>query len=259
MTEAVLIERAGGVAVLRLCEAENRNALSAAIKERLQVLVPALVDDPTVRCLLITSEGSTFCAGGDIRSLAERQRPAEVRARLARSYAWISKLLDGETPVVTAVNGAAVGAGFGLALLGDVVLASDSAWFMAGFSLIGAVADYGLARTLPRAVGAARAKDILLTGRKVEVAEAERIGLVSRIVAADRLQEEAMAVAKAIAAGPSVALGLTKALIGRAYEGGAEDFLRAEGFAQATAFGTADHSEGVDAFLAKRRPTFEGR
>ncbi|WP_114955109.1 enoyl-CoA hydratase/isomerase family protein [Sphingosinicella terrae] len=259
MTDAVVVERVDGVAVLRLCEPENRNALSAAIKERLQALVPALVDDPGVRCLLITGEGSAFCAGGDVRSLVERQSPAEVRARLARSYAWIAKLLNGETPVVTAVNGAAVGAGFGLAMLGDVVLASDAAWFMAGFGLIGAVADYGLARTLPRAVGALRAKDILLTGRRVDAAEAERIGLVSRIIPADRLHEEAMTAARAIAAGPSVALGLTKSLIGRAYEGGAEDFLRAEGYAQAMAFGTADHAEGVDAFLAKRRPTFEGR
>jgi 2-(1,2-epoxy-1,2-dihydrophenyl)acetyl-CoA isomerase len=221
--------------------------------------VPGLVDDPETRCILITGTDGAFCAGGDIRSLVDPQSPAAVRARMARSYGWVAKLLDGETPVVTAVNGSAVGAGFGLALLGDIVLAADDAWFMAGFGMIGAAADYALGRTLPRAVGSVRAKDILMTGRRVDAVEAERIGLVSRLVPAERLAEEALGVARTLAAGPTVALGLTKRLIGAGYDGSVAAYLDSEGFAQATAFGTADHREGVDAFLAKRRPRFEGR
>lgn len=257
--EAVILERDGAVALLRLNQPDSRNALSAAIKASLEALVPGLVEDPAVRCILITGEGSAFSAGGDIGSLVDPMTPAQVRARMAKSYGWIEKLLEGGTPVITAINGPAVGAGFGLAMLGDIVLASDAAWFMGGFSTIGAAADYALGRTLPRAVGAPRAKDILLTGRKVDAAEAERIGLVSRLFPAATLIEEATAIARALADAPTIGLGLTKGLVNIGFEGSAASYLQAEGFAQATAFGSADHREGVEAFIAKRKPTFEGR
>ncbi len=257
--DAVILERDGAVAILRLAEPETRNALSPAIKARFEAIVPGLVNDAAVRCILITGTGGAFCAGGDVRSLAEAQTPAAVRTRLARSYRWIEMLLDGETPVVTAVNGAAVGAGFGLAMLGDVILAADDAWFMGGFGMIGVTADYALGRTLPRAVGAVRAKDILMTGRRVDAEEAGRIGMVSRVLRATDLRAEALALAHVLAAGPTVALGLTKKLVAAGYEGSASAYLQNEGFAQATAFGTQDHREGVDAFLDRRRPVFQGR
>ena len=152
----------------------------------------------------------------------------------------------------------AEGAGFGLAMLGDIVVAADKAWFMGGFSVIAVAADYALGRTLPRAIGTVRAKDILLTGRKVEAAEAERIGMVSRLFPADKLFDEALAIAHGLAEGPTIALGLTKNLIGAGYDGSASAYLRAEGFAQATAFGSHDHREGVNAFLERRPPRYEG-
>lgn len=249
----------GGVATLRLAEPDSRNALSPAIRAILEARIPALVDDPEVRCILLTGSGRSFCAGGDIRSLADPGSPEDTRRRLARSHAWLARLLDGETPVITAVNGAAIGAGFGLAMTGDIILAADTAWFLAGFPSIGVAADYGLGRTLPRAVGAPRAKDILLSGRRVEAAEALAIGMVSRVVPEAELAETARALALQLAAGPVVALGLTKRLIGSDDGGPVAAYLDREGFAQSVAFATSDYREGVDAFLAKRAPRFEGR
>lgn len=255
----VLVDRKNGVMVLRLNEAGRRNALSAGIKTELEKLVPAFFADASARCLVITGSEGAFCAGGDISSLTKPQPPSAVRARLAKSYGWIQQLLDGEKPVITAINGPAVGAGFGLAMLGDIVLASDKAWFMTGFSVIGAAADYGLGRTLPRAIGVPRAKDILLSGRRVDAAEALSIGLVSRMIPDDQLSAEAMVLAEALATGPTVGLGLTKRLVNHAIDGSTSAYLEQEGLAQAVAFSTADHAEGVTAFLEKRKPVFRGQ
>lgn len=257
--QAVVMEQADGVTILRLAQPSTRNALSVEIKARLEILVPAYFDDPFARCLLITGSDEAFCAGGDITSLSEPQPPAAVRTRMARSYGWIERLLEGEKPVITAVNGPAVGAGFGLALLGDIILASDRSWFRAGFSAIGAAADYGLGRTLPRAVGAPRAKDILLSNRKVEAAEALDIGMISRLVRHDILQDEARDLAQQLAQAPTVGLGLTKRLVNLGFTTSPSDYLKEEGLAQAIAFSTADHAEGVTAFLEKRKPEFSGR
>lgn len=249
----------GGVATLALAEPDSRNALSPAIRAVLEARIPALVDDPEVRCIVLTGTGGSFCAGGDIRSLTDPGSPDDTRRRMARSHAWLARLLDGETPVVTAVNGPAIGAGFGLAMAGDIILAADTAWFLAGFPSIGVAADYGLGRTLPRAVGAPRAKDILLSGRRVDAQEALAIGMVSRVIPAADLAEAAQNLAAQLAGGPSISLGLTKRLIGEGGQGDTAAYLDREGFAQAVAFATGDYREGVDAFLAKRAPRFEGR
>lgn len=257
--DAVIVERGDGVTILRLNQPRTRNALSHAIRAALDALIPAFFDDAEARCLLITGVEETFCAGGDITSLTKRQSASAVRARMARSHAWITQLIEGEKPVITAVNGPAIGAGFGLALLGDVVLASDRAWFRAGFSTIGAAADYGLGWTLPRAVGVPRAKDILLCNGKVDAVEAGKIGMVSGIVPHDDLFEQALALARQLAKGPTVGLGLSKRLVNLGFQSSAGVYLQEEGLAQAVAFSTEDHVEGVAAFMDKRKPVFRGR
>lgn len=254
---SVQVERKEQVALLRLNEPQSMNALSATIKEGLESQIPALLADPDIRALVITGAGRAFCAGGDIRTMHDRVT-LNVRSRLQRNYGWAQRLLTCEKPVIMAVNGVAAGAGFALALLGDIILAADAARFKAGFPGLGAVPDIGLAYTLPRAVGFLRAKEILLTNRTIEVAEAAAIGLVNHVHPAADLMSAALAMAADLAAGP-VSLGLTKSMMRRAYDDTLERFLEGEAQTQAVAFGSEDFAEGVAAFLGKRKPSFKGR
>jgi 2-(1,2-epoxy-1,2-dihydrophenyl)acetyl-CoA isomerase len=257
--ESVVISRKGGVALIRLNEPKSMNALSAGIREGFYGALPGLLEDPEVRCIVITGTGDAFCAGGDIRNMGVKPAPA-IRSRMQNSHGrFISRLLKAEKPVITAVNGAAAGAGFSLALLGDVILASRSAYFLTAFSRLGACPDLGLLATLPRAIGMARAKDILLTSRKVTADEAWQMGLVSRVVEPAALLDTAMETAEALAAAPTVTIGLIKRLLLRAYDTSIDEFLDQEAFAQAIAQSTEDFIEGVEAFRGKRKPKFKGR
>ena len=259
MAEAsVVVTMEGQVAVLRLNEPKSMNALSAGVRDALTRDVHRLLDDAQVRCLLITGTDGAFCAGGDIRSMDDR-RPTDTRARMHRHYrGWASRLLRAEKPVVMAVNGAAAGAGVSLALMGDIIIASRTAYFTTAFSKLGVVPDLGLIATLPRAVGMARARDMLLTSRKVPAEEALQMGLVARVTEPALLMPVALEAAQALASGPTMSLGLIKRLLQRAYDHSIDEFLEAEGFAQAVAMTTQDFEEGVAAFKAKRKPQFKG-
>jgi len=256
-TQSVVVERRGAVALIRLNEPATLNALSAGIKAGMIAAVNSLTTDDTVRAIVLTGEGRAFCAGGDLRSMNQRQTVA-VRRRMQASHDWVLRLLNCEKPVLTAVNGVAAGAGFSLALFGDIICAADDARFKAGFPGIGAVPDLAIAYLLTRAVGTLRAKDILLTNEEIPAAEAHRLGFVSRVFPAAELLERTLELATRLAQGPSVSFGLTKRLIARADELPLEAFLEAEAFAQMTAFGSADFDEGVSAFIGKRKPAFVG-
>lgn len=252
--DAVLVEHHDDVALIRLNRPRTRNALSAEIKSHLETRIPALMQDSAVRCLVITGSEGSFCAGGDISNMDDRSAPA-VRARMYRSYAWAKCILTGEKPVVAAVNGAAAGAGFSLALLCDIAILSDNAFFRAAFPGLGAAPDLGLALTLPRSIGTARAKDILLTNRRIDAAEAVAIGIARRLVPPASLLDDTLQLAKELAAGPATSFGLTKMLLNKAY-GPIDDFFATEAMAQAVAFGSQEFSEGVSAFLGKRKADF---
>ncbi len=253
--DAVVVEKRGAVALVRLNQPETMNAISPDIKAGLTAHIPALTADPTIRCLVITGTGNAFCAGGDLRNMTDRRAPA-VFARMQQSYAWVEHLVTGKTPVIAAVNGAAAGAGFSLAMLCDLVLVSEEASFRAGFPNIGAAPDLGLAFTLPRVVGMQRARELLLTNRRVTAEEAVTLGLALRSIPPASLLDEAMAMAEQIAAGPALSLGLTKMLLNEAMGPTFPAFLEKEAMAQAIAFGGAEFAEGVQAFLEKRRPNF---
>ena len=252
--EAVVVERRGRVALVRLNQPESMNALSPEIRAGLGAHVPALVEDATVGCIVLTGTGKAFCAGGDIRAMNDR-RPTAVRSRLQAGHRWVRSLVEGEKPVVAAVNGAAAGAGLSIVLMCDVIIAGRGATFRGGFSGIGAAPDLGLAYTLPRAVGMVRAKEILLRGRVLTADEALSYGLAGQVVDDGELMQEAFATAQRLADGP-MSLGLAKTLLNHAYDGGLDGFLQREADAQAVAFGSDDFAEGVAAFLGKRRPRF---
>lgn len=260
MPEAVKIERHGAVAVLRLDDPSAMNALSPAVKAGMEASVPKLVGDATVRAIVLTGTGKAFCAGGDIRAMQDpegRKAPA-VRARMQVAHAWARALLDCDKPIVAAVNGAAVGGGLALALLADIVIASREAYFMSGYSKLGALPDLGVLQTLPWAIGSLRAKEMIMLNRRYTAEEAVAIGLANRAVAPERLMPEALAMAEEIASGPAAMLTMSKVMMKRAYEASVEAFFEREAVSQAIAFGSAEFGEGVDAFLSKRKPRFNG-
>ncbi len=252
--DPVTLEREDRVAILRLNQPATRNALGPEIKAGMAKFVPELTGDAGVGCIVITGSGGAFCSGGDIKAMNSRD-PAAVLERMRHSYSWAYPLMVSEKPVVAAVNGVAAGAGFSLALMGDIILAGESATFRAGFPAIGAAPDLGIAFTLTRAIGAARAKDILMTNRVLTARDAEAMGLVSRVMADEVLMAEALKLAHQLAEGP-VSLSLTKELVNRAFTSSLAEFLEHEALTQAAAFGTADFAEGVAAFLEKRKPVF---
>jgi len=257
---AVLVERQGAVAIVRLNDPSCMNALSPAIKAGLDEYVPKLLADPSARVIVLTGTGNAFCAGGDIRAMqdpAGRKAPA-VRNRMRAVHNWGRALLDADKPVVAAVNGAAVGGGLALALLADIVIASETAYFMSAYSKLGVLPDVGVLQTLPWAIGSLRAKEMILLNRRYTAAEAVQIGLANRCVAPERLMEEALAAAHELADGPTAMLNMSKVMMKRAYEASVEEFFEREAMAQTVAFGSAEFEEGVAAFLAKRKPKFNG-
>jgi len=258
MSEAVKVERAGAVAILRLDDPSTLNALSPAIKEGLAAQVPLLLADADVRAIVLTGTGKSFCAGGDIRTMTdpEARKAPGVRIRMRAAHSWARALIDCDTPVIAAVNGAAVGGGLALALLADIIIASREAYFLSGYSRLGALPDLGLLQTLPWAIGSLRAKEMIMLNRRYGADEAMAIGLCNRVVASEDLIVEALKVAEEIASGPSTMLAMSKVMMKRAYEASVETFFEQEAIAQAIAFGSDQFCEGVDAFLSKRKPRF---
>lgn len=257
--DSMVIEAAEGVLSVRMNAPHNRNAIGAEMKQALYAQARRFADDDSLRCMLLIGTDDIFCAGGDLRTMQNDRSTVGTRRRMAATHASIRLLMGCEKPVLTAVNGAAVGAGLSLSQIGDVVIAAEGAYFMAGFPNVGVLPDMGLLYNLPRAVGRVQANDLLLTNRRVDAAEALSLGLVSRVLPREGFQEAALALARRIAAGPAVPFGLAKALMASAGKDSFDEFLLKESLAQAVVFGTEDFVEGNAAFMAKRKPRFIGR
>ena len=249
---------ADAVYTITLNDPARRNPLSEGLASGLRSAINEVGRDVRIRCVLLTGKGRGFCAGGDLESL-DTLSAAQVTRFMADSQSIAQAISALPVPVVVAVNGAAAGAGFSVAVSGDVLLAARSASFFPAFARVGAIPDLGLIHTLHRSIGLHRTSDILLRGKPIDAPTAEALGLVSEVVPDEELATRAFTVARELAAGPTVALGLTKKLIRLAATGSLESFFVSESAAQGVAFSTADFREGVAAFRQRREPKFEGR
>ena len=258
------------VAVLTMNRPSRRNALSNSMLRALEAALIELDVATDVGCLVLTGAENAFCAGGDVKAMNEAnsgngkgQRPsvdyAIKRQRLSQR-ATAGKLYSLSKPTIASLPGAAAGAGLSLALACDLRIASDTAILTTAFANVGFSGDYGGTYFMTKLIGAAKARELYLLSEKLDAFEAERIGLVNKVVPADALEKETHALAHRIAHGPSIAFAYMKENINRALEGGAlGDCLDLEATHHVHTGFTADHRNAVKAFVEKRKPVFEGR
>lgn len=251
-----------GVVTLTLNRPDSLNALSASLKEALRDALAALATDDTCRALVLAGAGRGFCAGQDLREHVETLTSGADPMRTVREhYTPIATLLGGmPKPVVAAVRGTAAGAGAALAFLADFRVGGPATKFVMSFAGVGLAGDTGISWTLPRLVGLAKATELTLLGTPVDAAEADRLGLLTRVCDTDDdVLPAALDLATTLAAGPTVAYAQLKRELATGAGADLPTALATEADAQFTAGATADHREAVNAFLAKRRPTFQAR
>ncbi|MDB5590986.1 enoyl-CoA hydratase/isomerase family protein [Enterovirga sp.] len=256
-TTLVRRHRDGAVAVLSLHAPTRRNALSLAMRAELHRELAAALADPDCRVVVLTGEGGHFCAGGDIVGM-EGLDAISSRGRLASAHAIVRMLVEGDKPVVAAVEGFAVGAGLSLAAACDIVVASREARFACSFNRLGLVPDLGLAWTLPLRVGMGRARRIMLSGDTFDAAAAERWGLVDELAEPGQALAAALALAGRIAAETAPLSNACAKRLLASMPGSLDDVLRAEADSQSILYASRDFAEGRAAFLAKRKPVFTG-
>jgi 2-(1,2-epoxy-1,2-dihydrophenyl)acetyl-CoA isomerase len=251
-------EIADGVATITLDRPDALNALTIPLKHELLAALDRAASDTEVRAIVVTGAGRAFCAGQDLRERLEPGAPpldVELRERYNPIILAMHRL---DKPIVGAINGVAAGAGASLAFACDVRVAAEGASFLLAFGRIGLIPDSGATWFLPRLVGAARAAELALLGESLSAADAERIGLVTRVVPGDTLLAEASAVAARLAAMAPRAVSLTKRALGSTWTATLEAQLETEATLQGIAGATGDHAEGLAAFVEKRAPRFTG-
>jgi enoyl-CoA hydratase len=252
--ENILVERRGRVGLIRLNRPQALNALNARLNDELGHAVAALDADAGIGCILLSGSDKAFAAGADIKEMADK---SAVEVFMGDFLGDAEAVARSRKPVVAAVAGFALGGGCELAMQCDLVIAADTAKFGQPEIKLGIIPGIGGTQRLPRALGKAKAMDLILTGRMMDAAEAERAGLVARVVPAASLMEEAFKVAETIAAMALPAVLAAKEAVNRAYESPLAEGTRFERRIFATLFATADQKEGMAAFVAKRPPKFK--
>ncbi|MBM4343655.1 MAG: enoyl-CoA hydratase/isomerase family protein [Deltaproteobacteria bacterium] len=259
-TPAVVVERQGSVALLVLDRPENRNSMTPELLDAFAAAVASVRHMADVRCVVVTGRGSSFCAGADFKSGV--QRTGDGRLGAERSYAMYTaflSLLDLEVPVVGALQGHAVGGGFGLAMVCDLRIAHASARFGANFARLGLGSGMAISDLLPRLIGVPRAMEMLLTGRLISGEQGAAWGLFNRAVPADDVLPAALELANDIAQSAPIVVRLTKRAIYQNLGWDPRTAAWREAFGQAATVDTEDCKEGVTALLEKRPPRFQGR
>ncbi len=249
---------ANGIATITLNRPDVYNALNDEITFELQDALKACAKDELVRVVVLTGEGKAFCSGQDLKSAAGQKR--SFLDSLHKRYNPIIRAMRNlPKPILCRLNGVAAGAGCSLALACDMIIASEEATLIEVFINIGLVPDSGSSYFLPRLVGMSKAFELCAMGNKVKAAEALQLGLVSKVVPADQLDAAVAGYTDYFAKAPTKAIGIIKKMLNKAVTSNLDDMLDYEAYCQETAGTTADHQEGVKAFLEKRKPVFLGK
>jgi 2-(1,2-epoxy-1,2-dihydrophenyl)acetyl-CoA isomerase len=253
------MERRDEVAIIRLADPSTLNAISFEMAEELKSALEEA--SCSTRAVLLTGEGRGFCSGANLAAGVDPEAPGyDCGLPLERHYnALMLRIRELPIPIVTAVNGVAAGGGSSLALSGDIIVAAESAYFLQAFRGIGLVPDFGAAFLLTHAAGRPRAMEMMLLGERIPARQALEWGLVNRVVPDAELAEVALKIATSLAEGPTAALGMIRRLGWAAAADSFEEMLALERQLQRDAGRTADHREGVKAFLAKRPAKFTGK
>ncbi len=257
----IQFEVSDGLARLTLDRPKAANALDLDLVKELLEAATTCSEDPSIRAVLMTGSGKMFSAGGDLRSFADAgdQVAAHLTQLAETLHAAIAKLARMNAPLVVAVNGAAAGAGLSLVCMSDLAIAAESASFTMAYTAAGLTPDGSSTYYLPRAVGERRARELILTNRRLSSGEAMEWGLVQAVVPDDELMAEAEKLATRLSRGPTLAFGAAKRLLIDGANSELEPQMDAETKAIASMTENADGREGIAAFLEKRRPEFKGQ
>jgi 2-(1,2-epoxy-1,2-dihydrophenyl)acetyl-CoA isomerase len=261
--QTILYDLSQNIATITLNRPDVLNAVNEAMGRELQAALKVAAQDEEVRCLIITGQGRAFSAGEDIQDLRgqyERGENPRLGERLLYKYnPIIHRIRQTPKPIIAAVNGVAAGAGAGIAYACDIRTAADTAKFIQAFVRVGLIPDSGTSFFLPRLVGLSKALELSLMGQELTSKDAERFGVVMKVVPADQLMATTREIAATLAKGPTKAIGLTKRALNKSVSTDLDGVLKYESYMQEIAGATSDHIEAVRAFFEKRKPTFKGR
>ena len=261
--ETILYHKSESIATITFNRPDVLNAFNEKMGREFLDALKTAARDNDVRCVIVTGQGRAFSAGEDIQDLEgqyERGENPRLGERLLHKYnPMVREIRRMEKPVIAAVNGVAAGAGTGIAYSCDIRIASDTAKFIQAFIRIGLAPDSGTSFFLPRLVGFAKAIELALTGDELKAEDAERFGLVAKVVPSDQLMATVQEFARKLASGPTKAIGLTKRALNKSVSSDLETILEYESYLQEIAGATSDHIEAVRAFFEKRKPVFKGK
>jgi len=258
MSSFIKTEAQGNVLKITLNRPDKFNSFNREMALQMQAALDKAAADNAIRAVLITGEGKAFCAGQDLAEALDKSGPGIERIVREHYNPIVLKIRAIEKPVLCAVNGVAAGAGANIALACDIVIASQSVAFIQAFSKIGLVPDNGGTFFLPRLIGFGKASALMMLGDKISAADAEKMGMIFKVVDDGQLQTEAMVIAKTLAELPTKAIGLTKRMLNLSMNNSLAQQLECEAEMQVEAALTYDYNEGVNAFLGKRKPVFKG-